>query len=144
MGAVSTIADDEIISVPAKKRNCYFQEEYKLELHRWVMEMLVVLVIILLPRLYSQSGCVFECKMAMGRAKTIGGCTPWFYPSKGRFKKLITSVCSWGLEIMAWQPVALGWHQILCLISNSNSHSNSNSKGCHVCDCAFVCRHKHV
>ena len=42
MGAVSTIADDEIISVPAKKRNCYFQEEYKLELHRWVMEMLVV------------------------------------------------------------------------------------------------------
>jgi hypothetical protein len=42
MGAVSTIADDEILSVPAKKRNCYFQEEYKLELHRWVMEMLVV------------------------------------------------------------------------------------------------------
>ena len=88
MGAVSTIADDEIISVPAKKRNCYFQEEYKLELHRWVMEMLVVLVIILLPRLYSQSGCVFECKMAMGRAKTIGGCTPWFYPSKGRVEQV--------------------------------------------------------
>ena len=88
MGAVSTIADDEIISVPAKKRNCYFQEEYKLELHRWVMEMLVVLVIILLPRLYSQSGCVFECKMAMGRAKTIGGCTPWFYPSKGMVEQV--------------------------------------------------------
>ena len=36
-------------------------------------------------RLYSQSGCVFECKMRMGRAKTIGGCTPWFYPSKGNY-----------------------------------------------------------
>ena len=34
MGAVSTIADEAIMSVPAKKRNCFFQEEYKLEMHR--------------------------------------------------------------------------------------------------------------
>ena len=32
-------------------------------------------------QLYSQSGCIFECKMRLGKTKTLGGCTPWFYPS---------------------------------------------------------------
>ena len=26
-----------------------------------------------------QSGCTFECKLAVGRERT-GGCTPWYYP----------------------------------------------------------------
>ena len=34
MGAVSTIAEEAIIHVPAEKRNCYFQDEYKLDMHR--------------------------------------------------------------------------------------------------------------
>ena len=34
MGAVSTIADDAIIEIPAEKRNCYFKDEYKLDMHR--------------------------------------------------------------------------------------------------------------
>ena len=32
-------------------------------------------------QLYSQSGCIFECKMRLGKTKTLGACTPWFYPS---------------------------------------------------------------
>merc|ERR1719350_2591913 len=64
MGAVSTVADENIRDIPAKTRDCFFQDEYKLELHR----------------LYSQSGCTFECKLAVGREET-GGCTPWYYPS---------------------------------------------------------------
>ena len=66
MSAVNTIADEAIRDVSPGKRNCYFQDEYKLEMYS----------------LYSQSGCIFECKMRLGKAKTVGGCTPWFYPSK--------------------------------------------------------------
>ena len=63
---VSTIADPAIESIPAATRNCYFQHEFPLEMYQ----------------LYSQSGCVFECKMRLGQARTVGGCTPWFYPTK--------------------------------------------------------------
>ena len=41
------------------------QDEYQLEMYQ----------------LYSQSGCIFECKMRLGKTRTLGGCTPWFYPS---------------------------------------------------------------
>ena len=75
MTAVNTIADEAIRDVPPHKRDCYFQDEYKLEMYQ----------------LYSQSGCIFECKMQIGKEKTFGGCTPWFYPSKGElyFKKAV-------------------------------------------------------
>ena len=67
MTAVNTIADEAIRDVPPEKRNCYFQDEYKLDMYQ----------------LYSQSGCIFECKMRIGQSKTEGGCTPWFYPTRG-------------------------------------------------------------
>ena len=70
MTAVNTIADEAIRDVTPEKRNCYFQDEYQLEMYQ----------------LYSQSGCIFECKMRIGKAKTFGGCTPWFYPTRGRFR----------------------------------------------------------
>lgn len=47
---------------------CSLQDEYQLDMYQ----------------LYSQSGCIFECKMRIGRAKTRGGCTPWFYPTRGK------------------------------------------------------------
>ena len=65
MSAVNTIADEAIRDVSPGKRNCYFQDEFQLEMYS----------------LYSQSGCIFECKMRLGKARTVGGCTPWFYPS---------------------------------------------------------------
>ena len=38
----------------------------------------------MLFRLYSQSGCVFECRLQYGRSiLEAAGCTPWFYPSLG-------------------------------------------------------------
>ena len=67
MTAVNTIADEAIRDVLPEKRNCYFQDEYKLDMYQ----------------LYSQSGCIFECKMRIGQSKTEGGCTPWFYPTRG-------------------------------------------------------------
>ena len=65
MSAVNTIADEAIRDVSPNKRNCYFQDEFQLEMYS----------------LYSQSGCIFECKMRLGKSRTVGGCTPWFYPS---------------------------------------------------------------
>ena len=44
-------------------------------------------------KLYSQSGCIFECKMRIGKAQA-GGCTPWFYPTKN------TNMCDpWQTQI---------------------------------------------
>ena len=88
MTAVNTIADEAIRDVKPEKRNCYFQvitgfvystavqctcyfqDEYLLDMYQ----------------LYSQSGCIFECKMRIGQAKTEGGCTPWFYPTRGEIE----------------------------------------------------------
>ena len=75
MTAVNTIADEAIRDVPPEKRNCYFQDEYKLDMYQ----------------LYSQSGCIFECKMRIGQSKTEGGCTPWFYPTRGE-QMIITNL----------------------------------------------------
>ena len=93
MTAVNTIADEAIRDVPPNKRNCYFQDEYQLEMYQ----------------LYSQSGCIFECKMRIGQAKTFGGCTPWFYPTRGEmrtrennyyFTKLDSNMCDpWQTQV---------------------------------------------
>ena len=32
-------------------------------------------------RLYSQSGCVFECQLLYGQKESKSDCTPWFFPS---------------------------------------------------------------
>jgi len=77
MGAISTKADPDIIGIRPEKRNCYFRHEHRLAMHK----------------LYSQSGCTFECKLAVGREMT-GGCTPWYYPS------LDTNICDpWQTKI---------------------------------------------
>ena len=74
-------------AVPAVKRDCYFPDEYKLEMYQVSQYSPMIGQLYryssLIGQLYSQSGCIFECKMRIGKAKTMGGCTPWFYPSKG-------------------------------------------------------------
>ena len=79
-------------AVPAVKRDCYFPDEYKLEMYQVSQYSSLIGQLYryssLIGQLYSQSGCIFECKMRIGKAKTMGGCTPWFYPSKGDMQLL--------------------------------------------------------
>ena len=89
MSSISQLENSNIHTraVPAVKRDCYFPDEYKLEMYQVTQYSSLIghsiIYSSLIGQLYSQSGCIFECKMRIGKAKTMGGCTPWFYPSKG-------------------------------------------------------------
>ena len=46
------------------KRECYFQEEHPLKLHKN----------------YSQANCIMECTTQYARDQMESKCTPWYYP----------------------------------------------------------------
>ena len=87
LDAVRVSADVEIKAVKPKNRNCYFDDENPLSMHKN----------------YSQSSCILECYVDYAR-KTIekennvtGGCVPWFYPVEDRF---VSKLCD------PWQTTA--------------------------------------
>jgi hypothetical protein len=53
------------------------------------------ILIFYIYRRYSQSGCVFECRLQYGRSILEGaGCTPWFYPSLGTSIYFLVILCT--------------------------------------------------
>ncbi len=59
-------ANADIRSVSASKRNCYFNDEVDLKLHKN----------------YTRSNCLFECKLTYAFEQTNKVCTPWYFPSE--------------------------------------------------------------
>lgn len=58
MTAIHIEADQEIRKISAIKRNCYFPDEYQLEMHQF----------------YSQSNCILECGVRFAK-RCISKCT---------------------------------------------------------------------
>jgi hypothetical protein len=73
ISAIDIQASTDIKSISAERRNCYFSEEYQLDLHQN----------------YSQANCLLECQMNFAIDNTswvdsvtnnLHYCTPWFLP----------------------------------------------------------------
>ena len=80
---------------------------------------------------HHQSGCTFECKLAVGRERT-GGCTPWYYPRYVNVSD-IKNICitflfqipAWtqifatpGRQRFSWRPFSVGSQQISEWVGN--------------------------
>ena len=79
INAIQVFAEPGVEKVNATKRDCYFSNEYPLEMHKN----------------YSQSNCLLECFIKFARSKMVGEnetekCTPWFYPV---IDKYVTKMC---------------------------------------------------
>ena len=70
LSALRIEADKKIEKINPKKRQCYFPNEYTLEMHNT----------------YSKSNCILECNINYARKmlkkpEEEFGCAPWFYPA---------------------------------------------------------------
>ena len=79
INSIQVEAEPGVKKVNAMKRDCYFTNEYPLDMHKN----------------YSQSNCLLECFIQFARNKMQGEnetqkCTPWFYPVEDKY---VTKMC---------------------------------------------------
>ncbi|XP_059085016.1 sodium channel protein Nach-like [Tigriopus californicus] len=65
ISATGIIASDAIQSVSPVTRNCYFPNEFELQVHSN----------------YSRANCLLECSMDYARNKLEEKCIPWYFPT---------------------------------------------------------------